>query len=258
MSRLAVGQIRYDLFQINETAEPGLNVDAYLLMGRNKAILIDTLQESEALYDTVKRLTDLPLEVIITHGHPDHAGRGLRQFHEAGVPVYMHEADLPLYQNMFGGEFPGEWFTEINEKDVFDLGGITLETILCKGHTPGSIVLFDEQNRRLFTGDAVGSGMFWMQIEGCTPLHEFRQELFRLTKRFGNMENLKIYPGHRWQSPVQLNAQYLKDTLALTDQILNHTDNGRECVMEFAGKPLAYKEASYGMMSAYSYNPENL
>lgn len=255
---LAVGQIRYDLFQINETNEQGLNVDAYVLIGERRAAVIDTLQESEELYDTVRRITDLPLEVIITHGHPDHVGKGTKQFIEAGVPVYMTAEDIGLYTDLFNGIFPGECFSVLSEGQVFDLGKVSLKTIYVPGHTPGSIVLLDEKNERLFTGDAVGSGMFWMQIPGCIPLHEFRESLAQLIQTVQPYSKLRIYPGHRWQSPVQLNRQYLDDTLTLTDRILEDPEYGTAMEMMYHGKPLPYREASFGMMSAYSYDPRNL
>lgn len=258
MGRITVGQIRYDLLQINENDGNNLNVDAYLLCGENQAVLIDSLQDTEELFDTVKRLTSLPLSVIITHGHPDHAGKGLKQFFDAGVPVYMHEDDFFLYKDMFSPQFDTDLFQPLHDGDVFDPEGINLKTILCGGHTPGSVVLLDEKNGRLFSGDAVGSGLFWMQIPGCLPLHEFHNNLARLIRRVDQIGSLRVYPGHRWQSPVQLNLQYLKDTLALTGMILRHEDNGRKLTMMYNGEPLDYKEASYGMMLGYAYNPLNL
>ncbi len=51
--------------------------------------------------------------IIATHAHIDHVG-GLKKLHEAtGAPVMMHQADLPLYQNLaaqaawLGVETPG-------------------------------------------------------------------------------------------------------------------------------------------------------
>ena len=251
------GQIRYDLFQLNESDNTGLNVDCYLLTGEKRAVLIDSLQTCDSLYETVRRITDLPLDVIVLHGHGDHAGTGLRQFHEAGVKIWMDPADFSLLEP-FEINIPQDWFTPLSEGKIFDLGGTKLETIRVAGHTPGSAVLLDEKNQRLFTSDAVGSGAFWMQIPGCIPLHEFRENLFALIQKVKHLENLKIYPGHRYQSPVQLNLRYLYDTLALTDQILNRQDNGEERYLELHGIPVHYREASYGMMLAYSYNPLNL
>lgn len=255
---ISVGQIRYNVFQINETEGNDLNVDCYLVKGEDKAVLIDTLQDTDQLYETVRKLSDLPLEVIITHGHPDHAGHSIRQFHEAGVPVYMHEADIDLYCNLFRGEYPREWFTPLEDEQIFDLGNLTLRIILLAGHTPGSVVVLDEKNGCLYSGDAVGSGHFWMQIPGCIPLHEFHDNLKLFIEKTSFVKNLKIYPGHRYQSPVQLNRQYLLDTLSLSEKILDHSDQGNDQTMMFDGEIIHFRECAYGMMLGYCYNPENL
>jgi glyoxylase-like metal-dependent hydrolase (beta-lactamase superfamily II) len=258
MTKLITGQIQSNLFQLNETDGAYLNVDAYLLIGSERALLIDTLQETEELYDRVLRLTDKPLEVLISHGHPDHAGRGLKQFHEAGIPIRMAEEDIRLYRELFSGEYPAEWFFVLKDGEMFDLGDQVIETILLPGHTPGSAVFFDEKQQRLYSSDAAGSGSFWMQIPGCIPLHEYRDNLAALVKRMDGYPKLRVYPGHRWQSDTQLNLQYLHDTLDLTDLILKGEDHGKDLEMLFQSAPLHFRECSYGMMKGYCYNPENL
>lgn len=258
MTKLITGQIQYNLFQLNETDGAHLNVDAYLLTGTKAALLIDTLQETEELYERVRSITDKPLEAVISHGHPDHAGKGLKQFHEAGVKIWMTEEDIRLYKELFGGEYPEEWFSELKDGQTFDLGGQVIETILLPGHTPGSAVFFDEKQQRLYSSDAAGSGQFWMQIPGCIPLHEYREHLASLVSRMDRYPKLRVYPGHRWQSDTQLNLQYLHDTLDLTDMILEGKDQGKDLVMPFHGEPLHYRECSFGMMKGYCYNPGNL
>ena len=49
-------------------------VCAYLIEGDDKAILLDTGFGYGDLKAFVDTLTTLPYEVILTHGHPDHAG----------------------------------------------------------------------------------------------------------------------------------------------------------------------------------------
>ena len=46
----------------------------YLLEGAERALLIDTGWGSGTLRAYVERLTDRPVEVVITHGHLDHSG----------------------------------------------------------------------------------------------------------------------------------------------------------------------------------------
>ncbi len=61
----------------------------YLVTGTQKAMLIDNGLGVANIRDYIKTLTKLPLIVVITHGHPDHAG-GNYQFKE----VYIHPDDM--------------------------------------------------------------------------------------------------------------------------------------------------------------------
>ena len=56
-----------------------------------RALLIDCGMGYYDLVGTIARLTDKPYVVVITHGHPDHAGM-MHLFDQ----VYMNEKDLPL------------------------------------------------------------------------------------------------------------------------------------------------------------------
>lgn len=80
MTDVKVHSVEKNVYQINESDGASLNVDSYLILGNSRAVLIDTLQETETLYQTVRELTDLPLMVLLTHGHPDHAGRSFSDF----------------------------------------------------------------------------------------------------------------------------------------------------------------------------------
>lgn len=71
--------------------EPG-NVYTTLIIGEEKALLIDTGYGFGDLAGFVRTLTDKPLEVVLTHGHTDHCG-GNSQF----PIVYMNMMDVPTY-----------------------------------------------------------------------------------------------------------------------------------------------------------------
>src|SRR5512144_3125685 len=67
----------------------------YLVAGRSAALLIDTGLGVAKLADFVKTLTALPVTVVNTHGHPDHAG-GNGQF----GTVYAPPADFDAIRDV--------------------------------------------------------------------------------------------------------------------------------------------------------------
>ena len=170
----------------------------YLVVGEEKACVIDTMNGYNDLYQAVRGITDKPVIVINTHGHPDHIF-GNVYFDRA----YLHPADLPLAR-MFtespefirqceeaGLKMPP--FDEVREGDVFDLGGRHLEVYELAGHTPGGIVLLLKEDRILFTGDSVNHHL-WMQLDGCSPMDEFVRNLDRVM--FLEKEADRILHGH--------------------------------------------------------------
>ena len=170
----------------------------YLVVGREKACVIDTMNGYNDLNRPVRELTDKPVTVINTHGHPDHIF-GNVYFDNA----CLHPADLPLAR-MFAEEPEFEAFckeknlrmppfSEVKEGDVFDLGERHLEVFGLPGHTPGGIVLLLREDRILFTGDSVNHHL-WMQLEGCAPLAEYLENLDRVM--FLENEADRILHGH--------------------------------------------------------------
>ena len=156
----------------------------YLVIGEEKACMIDTMNGYNDLQKVVRQFTDKPVVVINTHGHPDHIFGNLYFDH-----AYLHPADLPLAR-MFTEEpefvaFCEEKhlrmppFREVHEGDVFDLGGRHLEVFELPGHTPGGILLLLREDRLLFTGDSVNHNL-WMQLECCSPMAEFVNHLDRV------------------------------------------------------------------------------
>ena len=62
-----------------------------LLIGTERALVLDTCYGIGDLYSEIKNLTNLPLIVVNSHGHMDHSC-GNYQFDE----VYIHSNDLEL------------------------------------------------------------------------------------------------------------------------------------------------------------------
>ena len=175
--KLYVNQIRPFLYLLDEAH----SATGYLVIGSEKACVIDTMCGECNLLEEVRKLTDKPLIVVNTHGHGDHI-IGNVYFDEA----YINFKDLPVVEmftsnpefieetEKYGVKIPP--FKEIKGGDTIDLGDKTLEVINLPGHTPGGILLLLKEDRILFTGDGINHHL-WMQLDGCLPLHEYVKEL---------------------------------------------------------------------------------
>ncbi len=178
--QLYIKEMAPGIFLMDEAHE----ATGYLVIGEEKACVVDTMNGYCDLGQAVRDLTDKPVTVINTHGHPDHIF-GNVYFDEA----FLHPADFPMAQSF--NEEP-EFveackarhlrmppFRETREGDVFDLGGRSLEVFELPGHTPGGILLLLREDRILFTGDSVNHHL-WMQLPGCSPMADFVQSLDRI------------------------------------------------------------------------------
>lgn len=259
MGNLSAIKINDGLIRINERNDQGLNVDAWLVLGNEKAVLIDALQDTILLHEMVTSLTQLPLEVIITHGHPDHAGKGLHIFMEHGVPVYIHPDDRSLLQkrNLFTS-VETEQMLSLTEGMKFELGNRTLEILECAGHTPGSICVMDYDSQEVFTGDAIGSGDFWMQLDESLEMHAFVENLLHFKQNLVGMKDMIIYPGHIDQQTCQMGMQYIDDVLHICSKLCTDGACGETGEMELGGTKLFYRGIGYGQLHMMLYNPEKL
>lgn len=142
-------QINSDLWSIEQDF-----VRSYLMIGSQRAMLVDTCDVDADLPALVRKLTDLPVIVVQTHCDYDHIGSSHR-FSE----VYMHPSEFSLLHSTSDRPlFP----RPVREGDCIDLGGRQLEVILIPGHTPGSIALLDPNAHILFSGDSVKADIVYM------------------------------------------------------------------------------------------------
>ena len=134
--------------------------NCYLLIGDDKALLIDTGCGAGNLKEAVEKLTNKPLFVAVTHRHPDHAG-GAWQF---GI-YYMHKDDKkwvygfmsqPLVSRRMLKIMGAERERKLRRKRCkietmedghrFDLGNRIVVVKSVPGHTKGSVIFLDENS----------------------------------------------------------------------------------------------------------------
>ena len=146
-----------EIIQINENTwrfEDGF-VRFFLLVGEEKAVMIDSGVDCPDAVDIAKKLTDKPIMLLNTHGDGDHTS-GTGGFKE----IHIHPLDY--LSCGINTKYPGTSLAEIKDGDVIELGNRPLLIIHIPGHTEGSIAVLDIHNRTLYSGDSVQNGHIYM------------------------------------------------------------------------------------------------
>jgi hydroxyacylglutathione hydrolase len=231
----------------------------YLVTGTRRALLVDTGMGLGKLAETVRSLTDLPLTVVNTHGHPDHAG-GNGGFEE----VWLAPQDEALMLQMTADQFRLDDLRRVYGGDsleyhhlaeslvpmqpyrlrplrpgqMIDLGGRCFEVLPLPGHTPGSICLLNPDEKLLFTGDSIVATPVWMYLQHSTSLSTYLASLKKVRERQDEFEVL--LPGHQ---PTPLGRNQLDALISCAEEILEGRGIG-EPTRTFAGEGLQWKHGS--------------
>lgn len=201
------------------------NNKMYLITGSERALLIDAGMSTGDLRSYVEAfIGDLPLDVCITHGHPDHIA-AMGQF-QADCDVYMHHADLPIvqrFQERLHYEIDLDDIQHVDEGFTFDLGDRQLTVYHIPGHSKGCLVLLDETNGILISGDAIGSNgptivdALWLQMsqdgidEYLSTLQVFRAKVTGKIKAICGGHGALYLEGEAYLDNLQEAAQKLVD-----------------------------------------------
>lgn len=159
-------------------------------------------REERELLDFI-RDHKLKLEaLLLTHAHIDHILGNDFIYREFGLKPIMHSNELGLLRSaaalaqMYGIPYSKSEEPEIflEDKEVLKLGDQNWECILCPGHSPGSICLYNKTEEVLIGGDVLFNGSIGRtDLPGGdhdSLLRNIRNRLFVLEPK------TIVYPGH--------------------------------------------------------------
>lgn len=192
--------------------------NTYVISTDKHILLIDPAcsneYERQQLYRYISniksQISNFKLSIVATHGHLDHLWGAKWATETWGVPVLMHEADIPMAKamqqqyDMFGIRTKAEPFPMENIKsEILNLKSqmSNFKLLETPGHTPGSICLYfndplqisNHKSPILISGDT----LFRMGY-GRTDLPggDMGQLIDSLERLFALPADTLVYPGH--------------------------------------------------------------
>jgi hydroxyacylglutathione hydrolase len=133
-----------------------------------QAVVIDPGGDLERIRQTIAQVGVTVEKIWLTHGHIDHAG-GAAELKESLGGVLIegpHRADLFLLEHLAetGRSFglsggrnvtPDRW---LDDADQVRVGELVFNVLHCPGHSPGSVVFFNLDQRLVIVGDVLFRG----------------------------------------------------------------------------------------------------
>lgn len=193
--------------------------NTYVLYNENKnAWLIDpgnmSEQETNAIDQFIKEKGLKIEKILLTHAHIDHV-LGLQwAFDTFKVPVYLHKEDQEVLDMLqasgmrFG--FPVEPVKVdtiyINEGEELALDGEKFNIYHVPGHSPGSVVYHNENQKFMISGDVLFEGSI-----GRTDLYKGNYEQLIdgiKTKLFVLDPDTQVFSGHGNPTSIGFEKQY--------------------------------------------------
>lgn len=193
--------------------------NTYIIFNENKnAWLIDpgnmNEQETKAIDDFITGNGLKIQKILLTHAHIDHV-LGLQwAFDKFKVPVTMHQEDQEVLDMLqasgmrFGFQVnPVKVDVEyIHEGDVLELDGEEFKIYHVPGHSPGSVVYHNDNQKFMISGDVLFEGSI-----GRTDLYKgnYDQLIEGIrTKLFVLDEETQVFSGHGNPTTIGFEKQY--------------------------------------------------
>ena len=184
---------------------PPYDNGCYLIVdARNEAIVIDPSMGDRQVIDAVQEQGLRLVEILNTHGHPDHIFGNAAVKEATRARLAIHRLD----EYRLGPERPPTQMDvpPCSADDLFDdgqlsyLGDIELSALHTPGHTEGSTCFYLRREGALFSGDLLFKGNIGRtDLPGSDP-RAMAESLSRVASSLP--ASTRVYPGHGEETTI--------------------------------------------------------
>ncbi|MEK4228564.1 MBL fold metallo-hydrolase [Solibacillus sp. FSL H8-0538] len=255
------------------------SINCYLLDDGDKLTLIDAgLQHEKYIEFFDAKLAEYGFtfesidQILLTHHHEDHTGQVNRIIEHKAMPVFAHHLAIErvhfeqvylhkkqdffirLYEEYGCSNFASERFKKMANtllqrdklKLTTDVQPLYADDLICgmkvievPGHSPDSIVFYDEETKWLFAGDLVlksGSTNALIDFDEKLQLLPTVAQYEESLKRCRKLATSVVFAGH--QAPFSNHAEIIEKNLARIarkyERIVRVVENGHHQAMDIA------------------------
>lgn len=206
--------LHLQIFTFNVASE-----NTYLLYNdENNAWLFDpgnmNEKETSTLENFISEKNLTITNILLTHAHLDHVFGLQWAFDTYKIPVKMHKEDqevldmFPMSASRFGVLVqPIKVETQyISEGDILNFDGEEFKIFHVPGHSPGSIIFYNEKQNFMISGDVLFEGSI-----GRTDLYKGDYELLidGIKKKLLPLPgNTQVFSGHGNSTTIEFEKNY--------------------------------------------------
>lgn len=189
--------------KVNAGAIMGIN--CYIIQDENtkETMIIDPGNVPQNLIEILDAMQVKMKYILLTHCHGDHIGGVSRIKEKYGGKILIHTKDaiglkdvsINLSTHIGLEPIVLQEDARINDGDLLHVGNLEFQVIHTPGHTCGSISLYCEKEKMLFSGDTLFRGS-WGRID--LPTSSFEDIISSITNKLIKLPaDTIVYPGHR-------------------------------------------------------------
>jgi len=178
-----------------------------------RAICIDPGDDSATIVEAIDKHEFELQAIACTHAHLDHIGgvTALKRL-KPQAKIIIHSADEPLYLQLpnqpawlgipraqwaamgFDYEQPPLADEHWQDGQSYKVGELSFRVIHCPGHTPGHVVLFEPDEKKVFVGDCLFAGSIGRTDLPGGSTEQLMDSLFNKILPLG--DDVEVYSGH--------------------------------------------------------------
>ena len=202
--------------KINHYVVGMVQTNCYIVINNEteECFIIDPGASGTQLAEKIREESLIPVAVLLTHGHFDHAGAAKMLAEAFDIKIYAHENEESTLKYpdknvswMVGKEETYEADVFFKDEEVITLAGFEIKVLHTPGHTEGGCCYYVAEEDVVFTGDTLFAGSVGRtDFPGGSMSQIVRsiQEKLMTLNEAGNLEtDIMVYPGHNDPTTIE-------------------------------------------------------